>query len=214
MIVKICVTPQPFVLGTPPVTITVAGLQVSFVEDTAACTLANVGTLVGLQPKFAPTGTPLNTGAVVFAVQVLVTYAVAVLPQALVAMIVKICVTAQTFVLGTPPVTCTVAGLHASLAVTAACTLANVGTLAGLQPKFLPAGTPLSTGAVVSAVQVLVTFAVAVLPQPSVATMVKICVSKQPLVVITLVWLIDAVPQASLALSPGMLEGTLAGLQP
>jgi hypothetical protein len=63
------------------------------VEETAAATLANVGTLAGLQPKFVPTGTPLNTGAVVFAVQVLVTYAVAVFPQALVAMIVKICVT-------------------------------------------------------------------------------------------------------------------------
>jgi hypothetical protein len=112
--------------------------------------------LVGLQPKFAPAGTPLNTGAVVSAVQVLVTYAVAVLPQALVAMMVKICVTAQPFVL-VAPVTCTVAGLHVSLACTADCTLAAVGTLVGLQPKFLPAGTPLNTGGVVSAVQVLVT---------------------------------------------------------
>jgi hypothetical protein len=44
--------------------------------------------------------------------------------------------------------------------------------------------------------------------------MVKSCVTKQPLVVITSVWLIAAVPQALLALSPVMLEGTLAGLQP
>jgi hypothetical protein len=74
MIVKICVTSQPLVPGTPPVTITVAGLQVSFVEDTSASTLATVGTLGGgLQPKFVPAGTPLNTGGVVFAVQVLVT---------------------------------------------------------------------------------------------------------------------------------------------
>jgi hypothetical protein len=214
MIVKICVTAQPLVLGTPPLTITVAGLQVSLVEVTAACTLANVGTLVGLQPKFLPAGTPLSTGRVVFAVQVLVTDAVAVLPQALVAMIVKICVTAQPLVLGTPPVTCTVAGLQVSLAVTTDCTLAAVGTLVGLQPKFLPAGTPLSTGGVVSAVQVLVTDAVAVLPQLSVATMVKICVREQPLVVITLLWLIDAVPHALLAFSPGMVVGTLAGLHP
>jgi hypothetical protein len=88
------------------------------------------------------------------------------------------------------------------------------GTLAGLQPKFVPSGTPLITGGVVFAVQVLVTYAVAVFPQPSVATTVKSCVTKQPLVVITLVWLIAAVPQALLALSPAMLEGTLAGLQP
>jgi hypothetical protein len=44
--------------------------------------------------------------------------------------------------------------------------------------------------------------------------MVKICVTKQPLVVIALVWLIAAAPQALLALSPAMLEGTLAGLHP
>ena len=64
------------------------------------------------------------------------------------------------------------------------------------------------------AVQVLVTYAVAVLPQPSVAVIVKICVTEQPLVVVALVWVMAAVPQASLALSPAMLEGTLAGLQP
>ena len=64
------------------------------------------------------------------------------------------------------------------------------------------------------AVHVLVTYAVAVLPQPSVATIVKICVTEQPLVVVALVWVMAAVPQASLALSPAMLEGTLAGLQP
>ena len=52
------------------------------------------------------------------------------------------------------------------------------------------------------------------LPQPSVATIVKICVASQPLVVIALVWVIAAVPQASLALSPEMLVTTLAGLQP
>jgi hypothetical protein len=53
------------------------------------------------------------------------------------------------------------------------------------------------------------------LPQLSVATMVKTCVTAQPLVVITLVWLIaTAPPQALLALNPAMVGGTLAGLQP
>jgi hypothetical protein len=78
----------------------------------------------------------------------------------------------------------------------------------------VPAGTPLITGAVVFAVQVFVTYAVEVFPQPSVATIVKSCVTRQPLVVTELVWTIAAVPQALLALNPEMLEGTLAGLQP
>ena len=64
------------------------------------------------------------------------------------------------------------------------------------------------------AVHVLVTYAVAVLPQPSVAVIVKICVTEQPLVVVALVCVMAALPQASLALNPVMLVGTLAGLQP
>ena len=59
-----------------------------------------------------------------------------------------------------------------------------------------------------------VTYAVAVLPQPSVATMVNSCVTSQPLVVVTLVCVISAVPQTLFALKPERLEGTLAGLQP
>jgi hypothetical protein len=45
------------------------------------------------------------------------------------------------------------------------------------------------------------------------ATMLKICVTAQPLVIITLVWGTVAGPQALLALRPLMLEGTLVGLQ-
>ena len=63
------------------------------------------------------------------------------------------------------------------------------------------------------AVHVLVTYAVAVLPQPSVATIVKI-VTEQPLVVVASVCVISALPQALFALKPERLEGTLAGLQP
>src|SRR5450432_4032099 len=108
MMVKTCVTAQPFVVVTP-VTSTAAGLHVSL-ADTVAWTLAAVGTLVGLHPKFLPAGTPLNTGGVESAIHVLVTDAVALLPQALVAIMVKTCVTAQPFVVVTP-VTSTVAGL-------------------------------------------------------------------------------------------------------
>ena len=53
--------------------------------------------------------------------------------------------------------------------------------------------------------------------QPSVATMVKISVTAQALVVITFVTLIAAVPQALVAFSSAkrlLHESTLAGLQP
>ena len=50
---------------------------------------------------------------------------------AIAAVIVKICVTAQPFVTGAPPVTLTGAGLHVSVAVTP---LIVPGTLDGLQP--------------------------------------------------------------------------------
>jgi hypothetical protein len=101
--------------------------------------------------------------------------------------------------------------------VTSAWTLARVGTLVGLQPKFVPLGTPLNTGAFVFAVQVFVTYAVAVLSQPSVATIVKTSVTSHILVDIALVTLIAAVPQALLALNSAsnwLTERTLAGLQP
>ena len=57
-------------------------------------------------------------------------------------------------------------------------------------------------------VQLFVTYAVDVLPQLSVATMVMTCVTTQQLVVITLLWLIDAVPQGLLAPTPGMFVET------
>jgi len=137
---------------------------------------------------------------VAFAVQVLVTYAIVELPQALVAVMVKICVTAQTFVVGTPPLTVTVAELQVSFVEdTADCTLARVGTLVGLQPKLLPAGTPISTRGDVSTVQVLVTCAVAELPQAFVAKMVKICVTAQALVVQAAVTEMPAELQVSFA---------------
>ena len=87
------------------------------------------------------------TGGVASAVQVLVTEAVALLPQISVAAIVKICVTVQPLVV-LATVALTVAGMlvHVSLAVTPVRTLFVVGILVGLHPKFVPTGTLFSVG--------------------------------------------------------------------
>jgi hypothetical protein len=75
------------------------------------------------------------------------------LPQVPVALIVKVRVVTQPMTLSTC-VTFTTGVLHVSVNVTKAVTLASVGTLAGLQPRSLPVGALLSTGPVVSVVQV------------------------------------------------------------
>jgi hypothetical protein len=60
---------------------------------------------------------------------------------------VKICVTWQPFVVGASPSMFRTAGLVEDTVIRG-CTLATVGTPAGLQPKYVPSGTPLMTGAV------------------------------------------------------------------
>ena len=81
--------------------------------------------------------------------------ALTLLPQASLAVIVKVRVVTQPLV-PSLCVTVIVGALHASVAVTNAFTLASVGKLAaaGLQPKLLPAGEAVTVGAVVSVVQV------------------------------------------------------------
>jgi hypothetical protein len=75
------------------------------------------------------------------------------LPQVSVALIEKVRVVTQPVTLSTW-VTLTTGVLQVSVKVTNAVTLASLGGLAGLQPKSLPVGALLSTGPVVSVVQV------------------------------------------------------------
>ena len=81
--------------------------------------------------------------------------AVTLLPQASLAVIVKVRVVTQPLV-PSLCVTVIVAALQLSVAVTNAFTLASVGKLApaGLQPRLPPAGKLVMTGGVVSVVQV------------------------------------------------------------
>ena len=81
--------------------------------------------------------------------------AVTLLPQASLAVIVKVRVVTQPLA-PSLCVTLIVAALQLSVAVTSAFTLASLGKLAaaGLQPKLLPPGEAVTVGAVVSVVQV------------------------------------------------------------
>jgi hypothetical protein len=99
---------------------------------------------------------------------------------------------------------------QASVAVAAP----GAGTPAGLQPRSEPGGQKVNTGGVTSTVHVNTCVQVAVLPQPSVAVYVLVCVLIQPLVPIEpKAEVIVGVPQASVAVAaPG--AGTPAGLQP
>ena len=74
------------------------------------------------------------------------------MPQASVALTVKVRVTTQPLVASTCD-TLTVGVPQVSVAETRALTLASVGRLAGLQPRLPPVGTLVNVGAVVSAVQ-------------------------------------------------------------
>jgi len=75
------------------------------------------------------------------------------LPQPSVAVTVNVRVTVQPL-LASLWKTLMVAALQVSVAVTSDLILASVGSVAGLQPRFPPAGTLEITGAVVSTVQV------------------------------------------------------------
>jgi hypothetical protein len=78
-------------------------------------------------------------------------------------------------------VTLIVSGPHPPLAVNNDSTCAAVGTVEGLQPKYTPAGTPEIVGATVLAVQVYTICACPLFPQLSLAVIVKVCVTTQPL---------------------------------
>jgi hypothetical protein len=99
---------------------------------------------------------------------------------------------------------------QASVAVAAP----GAGTPVGLQPRSEPGGQKVNTGGVTSTVHVNTCVQVAVLPQPSVAVYVLVCVLIQPLVPIEpKAEVIVGVPQASVAVAaPG--AGTPVGLQP
>ena len=90
----------------------------------------------------------------------------------------------------------------------------GAGISEGLHPRSDPAGQNVNVGGVVSAVQVNTCVQVAVLPQPSVAVYVLVCVRRHPFGMIDPRELvIVGVPQASVAVAaPG--AGTPDGLHP
>src|SRR5512143_2151367 len=132
---------------------------------------------VGLQPN-TPAAVTVIVGGVISCVQVTVDDAVAVLPQASVAVNVLVCVLVHPFDCTAPSVDVTVGVPHASVAV-AVPNAAAIAAFVGLQPN-TPAALSVIVGGVTSCVQVTVEDVVAVLPQASVAVNVLVCVLVHP----------------------------------
>jgi len=90
----------------------------------------------------------------------------------------------------------------------------GAGTVSGLHPRSKPKGQNVNTGGVTSTVQVNTCVHVAVLPQPSVAVYVLVCVLKHPSgITAPNDEVIPGVPQSSVAMAaPG--AGKPLGLQP
>jgi hypothetical protein len=121
----------------------------------------------------------VNTGGVLSAVHVTVLDAVAVLPQASLAVNVLVCERPQPLLETLPSLDVTVVGPQASVAE--AEPSARLISLAdGLHPSDVPVPLAVIVGGVVSAVQFAVLEVVAVLPQASLAVNVLVCERKQP----------------------------------
>jgi len=218
VIVNVLVIIHPLVTATSD-TLTFVTVQLS-VATTCAFTPATVGRLVGLglHPKFVPIGTLTNCGAVLSIVQVYTTVTGwQVLPHSSVAVMLKVRVVPHAVVTSWL-VTLMLATVQLSVAVTSAFTLAAVGKVVGLQPKFPPGGYDVIVGTVLSIVQVYTTVTGwLVWPHSSVAVMLKVLVVPHTVVTSWLVTLMFATVQSSVAATCSFTlaaVGNVAGLQP
>jgi hypothetical protein len=182
--VLVCEREHPLLITSPVTEVTVGALQasVAVAEPRAASIAADVG----LHPSAPFAGVPVAVivGAVTSAVHVAVLDAVAVLPQASVAVNVLVWERAHPLLETAPSDDVTVGVPHASVAVAepnAALMAADVG----LHPSAPLAGVPVAVilGAVTSTVHVAVRDAVAVLPHASVAVHVLVCEREHPLLI-------------------------------
>src|SRR6266496_4330751 len=180
--VLVCERPHPLLITSPVAEVTVGVLQasVAVAEPRAASIAADVG----LHPRAPLAGVPVAVivGAVTSTVHVAVREAVAVLPQASVAVNVLVCERLHPLLITSPVTEVTVGVLHASVAV-AEPRAASIAADVGLHPRAPLAGVPVAVivGAVMSTVHVAVRDAVAVLPQASVAVHVLVCERAHPL---------------------------------
>jgi hypothetical protein len=129
----------------------------------------------GLQPRVGVAPVIIIAGGLGALVQVTVLTAVAVLPQASIAVNVLVCEAEQEFVAIVPSLNVMVGVPHASVAV-AVPSAAVISEAEGLQPKVKAVPLVVIVGGTRSLVHVIVLTAVALLPQASTAVNVLVCV--------------------------------------
>src|SRR6266496_2004187 len=154
-------------VGVPHPSLTVAVPSAAFISDAT-----------GLHPSVVAVPVAVITGGVTSTVQVTVLDAVALLPQASVAVHVLVCDAAQLDVVMGPSDDVRVGVPHPSLAV-AVPSAAFISEATGLHPSVVAVPVAVITGGVTSTVQVTVRDAVALLPQASVAVHVLVCDAAQ-----------------------------------
>ena len=153
-----------------------------------------------LQPSVMVAGQVID-GGVLSAVHVTVLAAVAELPQPSEAVNVLVCEALQAFVVTGPSVNVTIGIPHAAVAV-AEPSAAVISEAVGLQPRVTEAGVIIMVGGLGAFVQVTVLDTVAVLPQPSIAVNVLVCVALQEVVdIVPSLEVTVGVPQPSVAVA-------------
>src|SRR5678815_1636956 len=176
--VLVCVRSQPLLPIDPSEELTVGVPQGSVALAVPSAALISLAD--GLHPSVVVVPPVVRTGGVTSAIQVIVLAAVAVLPQASITVNVLTCERSQPLLVTVPSLDDTVGTPHASVA-DAVPRAAFISAADGLHPSVVVVPPVVITGAVMSAIHVIVLTAVAVLPQPSIAVHVLVCERSHPL---------------------------------
>jgi hypothetical protein len=212
--VLVCERRHPVDRMLPVAAVTVGVLHPSVaVADPSAASIVPV---FGLQPRASALPVAVIVGVDTSIVHVIVLDAVAVLPQASVAVNVLVCVAMHPALVTAPSEEVTVGVPQASVAV-AVPSAPLIRATAGLQPKVNVVPDGVRTGGVTSAVHVAVREVVAVLPHASIAVNFLVCERTHPLVTTAAsVEEIVGAPQASVAVADPSAASMFAvpGLHP
>jgi hypothetical protein len=197
--VLVCDLPQPLLTIAPSVEVIVGVPQSSVALAVPSAPL--IVAVAGLHPSASVLPVAVMVGAVTSTVHVIVLDAVDVLPHASAAVHDLVCDLLHPLLTTAPSVDVTVGVPQASVAV-ALPRAELIAAVVGLQPGVRLVPVAVSVGGVISTVHVAVLDVVAVLPQPSVAVHILVCVRLQLL--LTIVPSVDVsvgVPQTSVAVA-------------
>jgi hypothetical protein len=212
--VLVCVLLHPLLTTPPSVDVTVGVPQASVAV--AVPRAPSIVAVDGLHPNASALPVAVSVGGVISKVHVAVLDMVEVLPQSSVAVHVLVCALLHPLLTTLPSVDVIVGVPQASVAV-AVPSAPFIVAVDGLHPSASALPVAVSVGDVISKVQVEVLDMVEVLPQPSVAVHVLVCVLLHPL--LTTLPSVDVtvgVPQASVAVAVPRAPSIVAveGLHP